>query len=841
MNEPGEAGGFVARYLSPHLPKKPWQLALMGVFGLFATGVISLALVALVLTPALPSMDELSEKRLKVPMRVYTAEGELIAEFGEEKRIPVKIDEVPEIQIKAILAAEDHSFFYHHGVDYLGLLRAAWHNLRTKTAGQGASTITMQVARNYFLSPEKTFTRKLREILLSYKIERELGKTEILELYINKIFLGHRAYGFAAAAQVYYGKPLAELSLQEMAMLAGLPKAPSRDNPLTNPESALERRNYVLRHMHALGYIDEPTLITALNSAQTASKHAMRFEVDAPHIAEMVRQYMIQSYDENTYAGGFHVYTTLSSKHQTAANAALRKGLMEYERRHGYRGAAGHITLRGGPDRDRLDDALKDYRSLGHLIPGVVIKVEEKSAAVYTQDGETVEVTWPGLSWARRYIDANTLGPAPTRAGDVLRQGDIIYVEYIETAQTKDKEEGGNFWRLAQAPQVAGALVSLRPSDGAVLALTGGFDFYQSSFNRVLQAERQPGSSFKPFIFTAALEKGFTPATTISGAPIVIADAAIEDEWRPEDYSKKFFGPTRLRKALTLSLNLVSVRLLRATGARYTAEYLERFGFDPKQLPKELSLALGTASATPMQMATAYAVYASGGYKLEPYFISRIEDAEHKILEQANPVMVCRDCERKTTTPNPAPGGDRKNPEPRHAERVLPPEINFLMTSMMQDVIRAGTGRAALELGRRDLAGKTGTTNDYRDAWFSGYNSDIVTTAWVGFDQPASLGRAETGGRAALPIWIDYMRVALEGTPEKPLVPPTDVIKITVNSETGNPTDASDPDAMEEFFVKGTETQTQGPSDPGAAGDLPKTAPTTPVEPSPDNVRERLF
>ena len=828
------------------MPAQRWQLALIGIFGLFASGVVLLTLIALILTPTLPSLDDLSGAQLKVPMRVYTADGELIAEFGEEKRIPVKIEEVPDMLIKAVLAAEDRSFFYHHGVDFVGILRAAWHNLRTQSTGQGASTITMQVARNFFLSPEKTYTRKIKEVLLAFKIERELSKQQILELYFNKIFLGHRSYGFAAAAQIYYGKNLQQLTLPEMAMLAGLPKAPSRDNPLTNPENALERRNAILKQMLNLDFIDEAAYILAINSPLAAAKHSLQSDTAAPYVAELVRQYMIQTYDEKTYAGGFHVYTTLNAKHQQAAVKALRTGLLDYERRHGYRGAAGHVSIRGKPEAEYLDDALKDFRIVGGLLPGVVVKVEERIAQVYTQDGATVELGWGGLSWARRYIDENTLGNVPRNAADVVKPGDIIYLEAVEDPQ-QIQETGP--WRLAQIPEVAGALVALRPSDGAVLALTGGFDFYQSSFNRVTQAERQPGSSIKPFIFSAALDKGFTAATTVSGAPIVMDGGdSPEEEWRPEDYSKKFYGPTRLRKALALSLNLVAVRLLRAIGVSYTVEYMERFGFDSAKIPRNLSLALGSASATPMQMVSAFAIFANGGYRITPYFIARVEDANHTILEQARPAVICRECVKPAldmpsnsaqAAPNPAtapaagPGMDRDKPV--YAPSVLSPETSFLMASMMQDVIRTGTGRGALVLGRKDLAGKTGTTNDYRDAWFSGFNSEVVTTAWIGFDQPVSLGRAETGGRTALPVWIDFMRTALEGVPEKPLIPPETMVRITINSETGKPTTPDDPLAMEEYFVQGTETPQPLP---GLEGE---TAPEGVPEKVPENVREKLF
>jgi penicillin-binding protein 1A len=509
----------------------------------------------------------------------------------------------------------------------------------------------------------------------------------------------------------------------------------------------------------------------------------------------------------------------------------LRAGLLEYDRRHGYRGPAGQVTIRENPDAIYLDDALKDYRAVGNLLPGIVLEVGEKNAQVYTQDGATVELGWGGLSWARRYIDENTLGNAPKNAADVVKQGDIIYLEAVEDPQ-QPPETGP--WRLAQIPEVAGALVALRPADGSVLALTGGFDFYQSSFNRVTQAERQPGSSIKPFIFSAALDKGFTAASTVSGAPIVMDGESPEEEWRPEDYSKKFFGPTRLRKALAQSLNLVSVRLLRALGVSYTVEYMERFGFDPAKLPRNLSLALGTASATPMQMVNAFTVFANGGYRVTPYFIARVEDANHNVLEHAKPALICRECEVQANPPAAATGAAANTDQPVYAPRVLSPETSFLMASMMQDVIRAGTGRGALVLGRQDLAGKTGTTNDYRDAWFSGFNSEVAATAWVGFDQPVSLGRGETGGRTALPVWIDFMRAALAGVPEKPLPVPETMVRITINSETGKPTTPDDPEAMEEYFAPGTET----PQDlPGTEGETDGATPARP----PENIRENLF
>jgi penicillin-binding protein 1A len=841
--------------LAVHLPRKPWQLVLAGLLGAVAAVVVIIAIIALALFPTLPQIDQLADAELKVPLRVYTADGELIAEFGEEKRIPVKLDTVPPQLVQAILAAEDHSFYQHHGVDVLGLLRASWYNFRTKSSAQGGSTITMQIARNFFLSPEKTYTRKLKELLLAFKIEQELSKEQILELYINKIFLGHRAYGFAAASQVYYGTTLEKLTLPEIAMLAGLPKAPSRDNPLSNPRSAMERRNYVLRHMQNLGYIDQATLEQALNTPLTASKHVVRYALDAPYVAEMVRQYMFQTYDERAYAGGFHVYTTILSKHQRAANQALRRGLLDYDRRHGYRGPAAHVSLNEPLDMGRLDDALKDYRIVGDLLPGVVTEVAERSASVYTQDGTVIELDWAGLSWARRYINENAVGSAPTNAGDIVQRGDVIYLEPTEQPTTNPAGPESR-WRLAQIPQVAGALVSLRPRDGAILALTGGFDFYHASFNRATQAERQPGSGLKPFIYAAALEKGFTPATTVSGAPIVIEDVNLEEEWRPENYTRQFFGPTRLRKALALSLNLVSIRLVRAIGPTYTAQYLTRFGFDSEKLPKNLSLALGNASATPLQMVSAFAIFANGGSRIQPYFISRVEDGRHTLLEQADPLIACLECEtdiaaevtRAMSISTPGSTPDEKS-QPRIAPRVLSPQISFLMTSMMQDVIREGTATGAKALGRKDLAGKTGTTDDYRDAWFTGFNSDIVATAWLGFDQAAPLGRGEAGARAALPMWMEYARVALDGIPERRVVPPEGIIKAYIDTETGARVANLGPNAMEEYFIQGTEGGTApggaetGPSAPASGGAAATTA-TVPIPSAStdaDKIREKLF
>lgn len=802
-------------FASPFLPQKPWHLALFAAAGAFVLGILLLATMALLLTPTLPSLDDLSGDHLKVPLRVYSAEGTLIAEFGEERRIPVKTTDVPRQLIQAILAAEDEGFYYHQGVDFQGILRAAINNMRRGRTAEGASTITMQVARNYFLSPEKTYTRKLKEMLLAFKIEREFTKDQILELYLNKIFLGNRAYGFAGAAQIYFGKDLNDLTLPEFALLAGLPKAPSRYNPLTSPDSALERRAYVLRRMLKVGYIDEAAFTEAMNAPLGASRHALRYSVDAPYVAEMVRQYMVGKYTEASYADGYHVYTTIRAKDQLAADTALRKALLDYDRRHGWRGPAGHEDINRKTETGRLDELIKDYPNVGGLIPAIVRNIDDSQAIAYTQDGASIELGLPAVAWARRQIDEDTVGPAPKKVADVLHLGDVVYLEQVNN----------NEWRLAQVPEVEGGFVSLDPKNGAILALSGGFDFFHSQYNHVTLAQRQPGSGFKPFIYSAALEKGFTPASLISGAPIVIEDVSLEDEWRPEDYSRKFFGPTRLRKALALSLNLVAVRLLRAITPEYATEYMARFGFDPAKLPKNLSLTLGTADATMLQMASAFAVFANNGYRVEPNLITRVEDAKHNVLEQANPIVVCPGCTAPAAT-------DPARPAPRYAEQVITPQNSFLMNSILRDTVSYGTAQAANVLNRKDLAGKTGTTNDHRDAWFNGFNSDLVAISWIGFDQNQPLGKGETGGRAALPMWIDYMRVVLDGVPEKPLVPPAGIVTAQINRETGRPTNASDPEAMLEYFMEGTV---------GTSANVLEGGTTPTAGSAPEGVREGLF
>lgn len=732
------------------------------------------------LMPSVPSVESIRDIELKVPLRVFTIDGQLIGEYGDYRRSPTHIEDVPPLMIEAILAAEDNNFYDHPGVDFKGIARAFFANLRSGGHGQGASTITMQVARNYFLSREKTYTRKIKEILLSFRLEQELEKNEILELYINKIFLGHRSYGFQAAAQFYYDKPLNELSVAEIAMLAGLPKAPSRSNPLSNPKSALDRRNYVLRRMHELDNIDLPTFELATAAPLTAARHASLVDIDAPYVAEMARDYIYEKYGDRAYESGFQIYTTIKGKNQVAANEALRSGLLAYDRRHGFRGVLTHIEPDAIEDNDALNGILRNFVSSGSLQPAMVIAADKDVIKAYAPDLGEITIDSEGWSWATD--DPSTL----------LKVGDVVHVT---------PRDDSNWW-LAQIPEVSGAMVSLDPRDGAILALVGGFDYYLGKFNRATQARRQPGSNLKPFIYSAALENGFTASTLVSGAPIVIDDP-VEGTWRPENYSGKFYGPTRIREALTQSMNLVSVRLLRAMGLQVVLDHLQTFGFDRDQLPKGLSLALGTATLTPLEIASAYAVFANGGYRVEPYYISRVEDQNGEIVEYSNRVKICEECELSEL--EQATNPDR--PDPRYARQVLSPENTFLMTSMMRDVIRVGTGKKAMELGRNDLAGKTGTTNDFRDAWFSGFNDQVTATVWVGNDQPTTLGKSESGARAALPIWIDYMRVALDGIPEKPLEAPENVVSTLVSRETGEAVPPGSANAMTEYFIMGTEPQ----------------------------------
>ena len=765
------------------------------------------------LAPKLPSAETLRDVRLQVPLRVYTREGELVAEFGEKRRTPLRLDEVPEQLIQAFLAGEDDRYFEHPGVDWQGLTRAVLHLVRTGEKGPGGSTITMQVARNFFLTREKTYIRKLNEILLALKIEREFTKDEILELYVNKIFLGHRAYGVGAAAQVYYGRPVTELGLAQVAMIAGLPKAPSRFNPVADPKQAVVRRNYVLRRMLELGYITREEHDAARDAPVSAKVHGLTVEVEAPYVAEMVRARMEETYGDDAYTAGYKVWTTLDGRLQRAATAALRQGLLEYDARHGYRGSERHVATENlalSPG-----SVLDDIPEVGGLVPAVVTSVDESTAVAWVRDVGPVDIAFEDMEWARPYINENRRGDAPKGADAALKTGDVIRVRLAEDG-----------WRIAQLPAVEGALVSLDPNDGSIVALTGGFDFYRSKFNRAVQAERQPGSSFKPFIYSAALEYGYTPASIINDAPVVFEDPSLKSAWRPENYSGKFFGPTPLRTALYKSRNLVSIRLLREIGLDFALAHIARFGLDAERLPRGLSLALGSGVLTPLEVAAAYGVLANGGYAVEPYFIERVLDGDDQLVFAVDPLVVCRDCEDEEVMAASAPaaptdgegagpvrtaaaGADTESAPgtttappgaERRAPRVLEARNAWLMYSLMRDVIRRGTGRKARVLERGDIAGKTGTTNDQYDAWFSGFSPDLVATAWIGFDEFRPLGRRETGARAALPMWIAYMREALQGTPERHPEPPEGIVTVRIDPETGESAGASHEGAVFESF-----------------------------------------
>ncbi len=710
-----------------------------------AAGVAALTVV--LLWPNLPSLEALTDYRPKIPLRIYSAEGELIGEFGEEKRAVVKIQDVPQVMKAAILAAEDDRFYQHGGVDYVGVARAALANFRGRR--EGASTITMQVARNFFLTREKTLARKLSEVLLAFKIEANLTKDQILELYINQIFLGQRAYGFGSAANVYFGKSLADLTPAEAAMLAGLPQAPSRQNPFVNVKRAQERQQYVLRRMQEVGWLSSDQFKKAvaeplkLNANQRDS-----FAFRADYVAEMARAAIVEQYGEPAYVTGLRVYTTVRRKDQESADLALRLGVVDYDRRHGYRGPEGSMNL---PDNlgdidEAVEEALQDRDAVNELVAAVVIEVSPKEVKAMLRRGDEVTVSGDGLKFVARAL-------AERNPDKAIRRGSIIRLQ--------PGEKGS--WSISQVPRAEAALVSLDPANGAILALGGGFEFNTNKFNHATQAWRQPGSSFKPFIYSAALEKGFTPATVLNDAPFVIEAAKTGGQlWEPKNYDGKFEGPMRLRTALAKSKNMISIRLLQAIGPHYAQDYIQRFGFDPKMHPAYLTMALGAGSATPLQMASAYAVFANGGYRVKPWFIARVEDNKGATLYAAKPETAGID-----------------------AERVLDERNAFLMTTLMRDVVRYGTAAKAMSLGRQDLAGKTGTTNDHIDAWFAGFMGRLVAVSWIGFDTPANLGNNETGGQAALPIWMAYASRVLKGVPETELVPPAGVVAVNINPLTG--------------------------------------------------------
>lgn len=747
-------------------------------FSLALTVVLIVAVFYIYMEWQLPDVKTLRDLHLQVPLRIYTLDGKLISEFGAKRRIPVNLDQVPKLLINAVLATEDVRFYDHPGIDLVGMMRATKAVIVTGKRSQGASTITMQVARNFFLTRKKTYSRKINEILLALKIDRELSKDKILELYLNKIYFGNRAYGVAAAAKVYYGKLLNQLTLPQIAMIAGLPKAPSRNNPLQNPKAALRRRNHVLRRMYEVGFINQQKYLEAIKAPITAKYHPTTIQVQAPYVAEMVREAVINKYGEYAYDRGLTVYTTLSSKLQEEANHSLRDGLIAYEERHGYRRSQENL---GAFDRATWIQALRKKPIIDGIYPAAVLGVGTTSIDVLLANGQVVVVPWSGLSWARPALDDGLVGPAPLRASDIVREGDVI--EIIQN---------GAKWSLTQIPKVQGALVALNPKDGALLALVGGFDYGRSNFNRVTQADRQSGSNFKPFLYSAALAKGYTLATMINDAPIVMSDSGENRLWRPMNDTRNFYGPTSIRIGLIKSRNLVSIRLLQKIGIPYAIHYLERFGFDPNTLPHSLSLALGTPSLSPLQIARGYSVFANGGFLINPYVISRIEDQSHHILYQANPMEACTSCLTqkslsflKSTSVAP---------------QVITAQNAYLVTQALYDAIQNGTGRGAKVLNRLDLAGKTGTTNNQVDAWFSGFNSNLEVTVWVGYDNMRSLH--EYGAQAALPIWVKFMRVALQGQQVGMLPQPEGMVMVRIDPHTGLLASPNQPDGVFEIFRK---------------------------------------
>jgi penicillin-binding protein 1A len=817
---------------------------------LLASATVFVTIVALVgfaflatyyyLKPTLPDVAQIRQLKLQLPLRVYSRDGLLIGQIGEQRRLPVKFEEVPASVVQAFLAAEDDRFFEHPGIDWQGMLRALFVSAGSLEVRQGGSTLTQQLVRTTLIENERTLRRKLREIFLSVTLENELSKEEILELYLNTVFLGQRAYGVAAATETYFGKQLADITVAEAALLAGLPQAPSRYNPVTSREQAERRRAYVLRRMLELDYIDEQQHTAALSEPVSGELHGPRVEVEAPYVAELVRQALFEQYGGKIYTDGLRVTTTVDSRLQRAADVALRSAVLEYDRRHGYRGPAGKVELPPVEGPDVVEAALERYPAIGGLLPALVLAVDPGSARVVTRSRGEFTLAFEGMRWARKPLPDQGVGAGPKRPADVIARGDIVYI----------LPNGAGTAYLAQVPDAQGALVSLDPRDGAIVALAGGFDFYASKFNRATQARRQPGSAFKPFIYSAALEHGFTPASIILDAPVVYEapEGTDQKDWRPGNDDSRFYGPIRLRDALARSRNLVSIRLMRAMGVDVARQYALRFGFPPEQVPANLTAALGTAQLTPLEVAAGYSAFANGGFAVSHYLIERVEDSQGQLLMQAEPRIACPDCAEDSDQSTPGalfgfatslrstvPGdssvgatwlsdvGGQLGVEPdSRAAPIISAANAYIVTDLMADVIRRGTGRRALALGRSDLSGKTGTTNDRRDAWFSGFNADLVATAWVGFDQERTLGAQEEGARTALPMWIYYMREALRGRPEHRLPMPEGVVTARISSTTGEPAGPDDPDAVFEYFLAGTV--------PGGATDesveRPATAPT---------------
>jgi|AntRauTorcE11898_2_1112593.scaffolds.fasta_scaffold00362_5 penicillin-binding protein 1A len=791
-------------------------------------GIILASSLYLYLRPNLPPVQQLMDVKLQTPLRVYSNDNKLIAEFGEKRREPVTIEEIPQLQLQAFLAAEDSRFFDHFGVDIKGLTRAALELVSTGSIQSGGSTITMQVAKNYFLTRDRTFIRKFNEILLALQIERELSKDTIFELYLNKIYLGNRAYGLAAASRVYYDKPVNELSLAQMAMIAGLPKAPSAYNPLANPERALSRRNWILGRMQELGYITEDAQSLATEAPITASYYARETEVDADYVAEMARAEMVRRYGEKAYTDGYTVRLTADSRKQQAATTALRAGLEAYDRRHGFRGAIGQFDISDMSAKE-LSDQMLNYVQVESLIPAVVTHTDDEAgkARVHLRRLGAATMAFETMSWARRYRTESLTGPEPEKPSDVVSPGDVIYVKVLDLPQVTEEPENSETSApvgalqdnlnvaLAQVPRVEGALISLDAQTGAIEALSGGYSFNQSKYNRASQAKRQPGSTFKPFLYLSALENGKTPATIYNDAPIVFDDSELETSWRPQNASGQFYGPTTLREGLYRSRNLISIRLLRDLGTGTTLDYLEQLKLPTDKMPDDLSLALGSGQLTPMELARGFAVIANGGYDVQPYLIETIKEADGTIVYEAPETILCDDnCDDLTENQSKAQTGIEDIPEikgmalpasaddaenPRIMRRLADERAVYILHSMMRDVIERGTGRRALALNRSDIAGKTGTTNEQKDTWFGGFNHSLATTVWVGLDQPAPLGRGEFGSTTALPIWLDYMKVALADTETSTMRRPNGIVSIRINPETGERARPGDDGVFEMF------------------------------------------
>jgi len=773
--------------------------------------------------PGLPAAETIRDIPLQIPLRIFSRDGHLIEEIGQRRRILITYDDVPAHVINAFIAAEDQRFFVHPGIDYRGVLRALSQLLVTGDIASGGSTLTQQLARSYFLSLEQTAERKFKEASLAVRIEQEFTKEQIMELFLNKMFFGQRAYGVAAAAQVYFNKQLADIDIAEAATLAGVLPAPSRYNPVRSPVNARMRRSYVLGRMLDLGHVTDAEYAMAMDLPMESRLHGAAVELNAPYVAEMVRREMLSRYGEDTYTAGYQVVTSLDSRLQEAGNYALRNGLLEFTRRRGYRGPVTTIEL--PPELPGLTfeewpaetlEILDQYAPGGLSLALVVTVNEDSSADIVFRDGTQATIPWQGMSWAKPFIDRETTGPAPETAADVLAAGDVVYV--MPTA--------AGFWALAQLPEAQAAVVSIDPADGAVTSLVGGLDFATSKFNRATQAFRQPGSSFKPFIYSAALEHGNTPATVVDDSPVVIQSSELETVWRPINYSGRFYGPTRLREALVRSMNLVSVRLLLyETGVGNAVRHIAKFGFGDAALPRNGSLALGGGNATPLDMAQGYAVIANGGFAVNPYVIDAIYGAEGETLYRADPTVVCEPCVaepaddfgidplQEMTLEEMADIALSYRPDAsispelfadvNAATRAISAQNAFLIQDMMRDVVLRGTGRRAMVLGRRDLSGKTGTSNDRRDAWFGGFNANLASVVWVGYDDDLPLGPGEEGSRTALPIWIEFIRYGLAGVPENKLPMPEGIVSVRIAKSTGCPARAGQSDATFEVFREG--------------------------------------